>query len=427
MTHLWDRCLREIRGLVGNSKFSIWFKELIFLRVSQRRVFLSVKDKTTKEVLENHYINIIESAVQKYFGKKYRVVIVLEEAQLLSLPFSEKKLSGLNPDYTFDEFVVGDSNRFAFAAAKFVAEAPSKKFNPLFIYGGVGLGKTHLLHAIGNYINEKYPNMKVLYISSEDFINQMVASVRKGKMEQFRKKFRKIDVLLIDDIQFIAGKERTQIEFFHTFNAVKDAGGQIVLTSDKPPSEIKLLADRLKSRFEWGLLADIQPPDFETRYLILKKKAQREALDIDDETLMKIATQFKGNIRQLEGLILKLKAQKDILSSEREPFSQAKTPKPLKPEQVIDVVCDVMQLSREEIMGNSRARKLSKARQLAMFLMRNHLGMSFKNIALFFGRKDHTTVMHACRRIQKLLDADRELMNLLSLIDEKLSDATLRA
>lgn len=317
--------------------------------------------------------------------------------------------SGLNPKYTFSSFVVGNNNKFAQAAAQGVAETPGSKYNPFFIYGGVGLGKTHLMHAIGNQILSYNSNAKVLYVTSENFTNQLINALKDQATEKFREKYRNIDVLLIDDIQFIANKKSTQEEFFHTFNTLYESGKQIVLSSDKPPKDIELLEDRLKSRFEWGLIADISNPDYETRLAILRKKTQLDNIIIDDEILSAIATRVDSNIRELEGTLNKLIAKASLTNS---PITMEMTEKAINDivaqqdkvissEYIQDVVGKYFNVSPQDLRGAKRSNDVTFPRQIAMYLCRNVAQMSLPQIGIDFGKRDHTTVMHACNKIEK--------------------------
>ena len=317
--------------------------------------------------------------------------------------------SGLNPKYTFSTFVVGNNNKFAQAAAQGVAETPGSKYNPFFIYGGVGLGKTHLMHAIGNQILSYNSNAKVLYVTSENFTNQLINALKDQATEKFREKYRNIDVLLIDDIQFIANKKSTQEEFFHTFNTLYESGKQIVLSSDKPPKDIELLEDRLKSRFEWGLIADISNPDYETRLAILWKKTQLDNIIIDDEILSAIATRVDSNIRELEGTLNKLIAKASLTNS---PITMEMTEKAINDivaqqdkvissEYIQDVVGKYFNVSPQDLRGAKRSNDVTFPRQIAMYLCRNVAQMSLPQIGIDFGKRDHTTVMHACNKIEK--------------------------
>ena len=317
--------------------------------------------------------------------------------------------STLNPKYTFETFVVGNNNRFAHAAALAVGNEPAKSYNPLYLYGGVGLGKTHLMHAIGNRILENNANANVLYVTSEKFTNQLINAIKDNKNEFFRNKYRNIDVLLIDDIQFIAGKERVQEEFFHTFNSLYEDGKQIIISSDTPPRDIPFLEDRLKSRFEWGLLADISVPDYETRLAILRKKAQDENIVIDDFILSNIANKIDSNIRELEGVFNKIVARASLTHSPITIELAEKIINEFKYENEKVISCDFIKetvakyfsISKDDLAGNKRSNDIAFPRQIAMFLCREIANMSYPQIGVDFGGRDHSTVMHACRKIEK--------------------------
>jgi len=329
-------------------------------------------------------------------------------------------LTLLNPKYTFESFVVGNSNHFAHAGALAVADAPARAYNPLFIYGGVGLGKTHLMQAIGHQVARKFPDMAILYVTAETFTNELINAIRDDRTPEFKNRYRSIDLLLIDDIQFIAGKERTQEEFFHTFEALHGASRQIVISSDRPPKEIPTLEERLRSRFEWGLLADIQPPDLETRVAILRKKAQQEGLPVPDDVLMYIATRIDSNIRELEGALIRIVATASLrntlvtLDVAAEALRDILPPRSARSLTLADVqkaVCRYFSLSLEDLKGESRARKVALPRQLAMYLCRELTGASLPRIGEEFGGRDHTTVLHACDKIDTERQRDPDIEN----------------
>lgn len=340
---------------------------------------------------------------------------------------SEKTMgsSSLNSTYTFDSYIVGSSNRFAHAAALAVAEQMAENYNPLFVYGGVGLGKTHLLHAIGNQLLAYRPGSRVLYLSSEQFINELVVSIRGDRMAWFREKYRNIDLFLVDDIQFIARKERTQEEFFHTFNTLYQARKQIVLTSDCPPKKIPTIAEQLRSRFEWGLIADIQPPDLETRIAILKKKAEVQGLDLPDDVAIYIATQVKSNIRELEGCLSKIQAYSlfgnhqislDLAKKVLLDMFDAPSARRVTADLVQRVVANHYQVNQSDLKSSTRSRKITLPRQVAMYLVREMTNLSLPDIGRKFGGRDHTTVMHACKRVEQNQGNDLELKeNLLKI------------
>ena len=333
LNNLWEQALNIIKGEISEISFNTWIKSCTPISISDNILKLSVPNEFTKGILDTRYKDLLIQALKIVTSRKFKIEFYLEsdleeekeneEKQKEekkentndvdgSIVVSDEMSATLNPKYTFQSFVIGNSNRFAHAASLAVAESPAKAYNPLFIYGGVGLGKTHLMHAIGHYILQENPKAKVVYVSSEKFTNELINAIKDDKNEEFRNKYRKVDVLLIDDIQFIAGKERTQEEFFHTFNALHEENKQIILSSDRPPKEIPTLEDRLRSRFEWGLIADIQPPDFETRMAILKKKADVEGLNVPNEVMVYIATKIKSNIRELEGALIRIIAYSSL-------------------------------------------------------------------------------------------------------------------
>ena len=444
MDALWDKCLNEIRKEIKPQLFKTMFKDLKLVSVDSKTLKIKAKDRIVKEYLEKNYLPLIKEIASKEFGKYLGVKILLPEEvhQPLQLELNlfkgqenkEEIESNLNPKYTFENFVVGASNQFAHAAAIAVAENPGRAYNPLFIYGGVGLGKTHLMQAIGNFIKNTTPSKTVVYVTTESFMNDLIGALRNDRMTQFREKYRTVDVLLIDDIQFISGKDRTQIEFFHTFNALYDAGKQVILTSDRPPKDIPMLTERLRSRFEWGLIADIQPPDFETRIAILRKKAEAEGIDIDDNVLKLIATIIKSNIRQLEGALIKLKAKanlegrpidEDLVRSMFSIDSSVKVESPSRSDVPIDeikrLVCEKFGVEINQIEGSSRKKQIALARQVAMYLARKFGNFSFPKIASAFNRDDHTTVMHAVNKVENLRKENHEINQILLELESQMS------
>ena len=438
MEVLWEKSLNEIKKTVKPHIFKTWFKELELISVNNTTITLKAKDKIIKEFIERNYLSLLKEAVEKAFNRNLNISIVHSDeskpVQLeLSLPEREKQErieSNLNPKYTFENFIVGASNQFAHAAAMAVAENPGKAYNPLFIYGGVGLGKTHLMQAIGNFIKGMSPEKNVVYITTESFMNDLIESLRNDRMPSFREKYRTVDVLLIDDIQFISGKDRTQIEFFHTFNALYDNGKQVVLTSDRPPKDIPMLTERLKSRFEWGLIADIQPPDFETRIAILRKKAEIEGINVTDEVLRLLAMKIQSNIRQLEGSLLKLKAKAQLEGRPidekliNEMFGISKSSQysePLPFDRIKTLVSSKFDIKEEDLCSSSRKKKVTLARQIAMYLCRKYGNYSFPKIASAFNRDDHTTVMHAFNKIENLREKDQEINQVIMEIESALT------
>lgn len=397
--------------------YDTWIKNIEIVSVENNIYYLKATSTFQKDSIESRYGDLINNTFKFVTNSDCSVKVILDEGPNESKEIINKSNinsvvgysnSFLNPKYTFDTFVVGNNNRFAHAAALAVAESPSTSYNPLFLYGGVGLGKTHLMHAIGNEILRSNNNSNVLYVTSETFTNQLINAIKDNKNEQFRNKYRTVDVLLIDDIQFIAGKERIQEEFFHTFNSLHESGKQIILSSDRPPKEIKLLEDRLKSRFEWGLIADISNPDYETRLAILRKKAQLDNIIIDDLILSNIATKIDTNIRELEGVLNKMIAQASLTHSpltmemaERainDIISQKE--KIVSSEYIQDVVAKYFNINPKDLRSSKRSNDLAYPRQIAMYLCRDIAQMQLAKIGDSFGKRDHTTVMHACKKIE---------------------------
>lgn len=440
---IWEKTLNIIKGELTEVSFNTWIKSITPISIEDDSVKLSVPNDFTRGILDSRYKELIVNALKLITSKKYSVeFLILSEEALDSTEPKQRKESRskimvndemstmLNPKYTFDSFVIGNSNRFAHAASLAVAEAPAKAYNPLFIYGGVGLGKTHLMHAIGHYILQNNPKSKVVYVSSEKFTNELINSIKDDKNVDFRNKYRNIDVLLIDDIQFIAGKERTQEEFFHTFNALHESNKQIILSSDRPPKEIPTLEDRLRSRFEWGLIADIQAPDFETRMAILKKKADVENLNIPNEVMVYIATKIKSNIRELEGALIRIvafssltnketsvelaaEALKDIISSRQS--------KQVTIDLIQDVVANYFNLKVDDLKSARRTRNVAFPRQIAMYLSRKLTDMSLPKIGEEFGGRDHTTVIHAYEKISTNLKVDESLQNAVNDLAKRIN------
>ena len=397
--------------------YETWIKNLEIQSADNNNIILLASSTFQKDAIEARYHDLLTNTFNYITNKDCRVSIISKEDSSSVTESNPVSLdnnysisnSTLNPKYTFDSFVVGNNNRFAHAAALAVAEAPATSYNPLFIYGGVGLGKTHLMHAIGNSILRNNRESKILYVTSEKFTNQLINAIKDNKNEQFRTKYRNIDVLLIDDIQFIAGKERIQEEFFHTFNTLHESGKQIILSSDRPPKDIQLLEDRLKSRFEWGLIADISNPDYETRLAILRKKAQIDNIIIDDEILSNIANRIDSNIRELEGTLNKLIAKSSLTNSSitMEMAEKAindivsQKDKVISSDFIQETVAKYFNISSKDLKGSKRSNDIAFPRQIAMYLCRNVAQMSLPQIGKDFGKRDHTTVMHACNKIEK--------------------------
>jgi len=425
LSNIWQGTLKLLQNELTEISYNTWINTIEPLSINQNTIELGVPADFNKGILEARYVNLIKNAVTQYTSREYDVVFSCPSEEvatnIVENPDTyneDQTYSILNPKYTFDTFVIGNSNRLAHAASVAVAESPAKAYNPLFIYGGVGLGKTHLMNAIGHYIIQQNPNLRVLYVSSEKFTNELINAIKDDKNEEFRYKYRNIDVLLIDDIQFIAGKERTQEEFFHTFNALYEVNSQIIVSSDKPPKEITTLEERLRSRFEWGLIADIQPPDLETRIAILRKKAHLENLIVSDEIINFIANSIASNIRELEGALNRViayssltekeitiematEALKDILSANKS--------KDINSVSIIEVVSRYYDLKQDEFKSKKRNRDISFPRQIAMYLCRSLTDMSLPKIGDAFGGRDHTTVMHACDKIKKDIENNSEI------------------
>ncbi len=418
-----DELLNEAKELLKDEitriSYDTWIKSLNMVGREGNTYILGTSSVIQRDSIINRYYDLILNTFRYITNSECDINIILNETTIQNEPVANDSVdsisgysnSSLNPNYTFENFVVGNSNRFAHAAALAVAEAPATSYNPLFLYGGSGLGKTHLMYAIGNSILKKNHNLKVLYVTSETFTNQLINAIRDNKNEEFRNTYRNADVLLIDDIQFIAGKERIQEEFFHTFNTLHESGKQIILSSDRPPKEIKLLEDRLKTRFGWGLIADISNPDYETRLAILRKKAQYDNIVIDDMILSNIATKIDSNIRELEGVLKKMIATTSLTHS---PLTMEMAEKAINDvvsqkekivsaEYIQEVVAKYFNLNPKDLKSSKRSNDLAYPRQIAMYLCRDIAQMQLTKIGDSFGKRDHTTVMHACRKIEKEL------------------------
>ena len=436
LTELWQKSLEILRQEIAPVSFETWIVPIKPIAVSNSTVILKIDDSFIKNTVETKYYNLIENTIKHLMGSNYKIAITeteninTEEKAQSNKPEKQKSEfeSNLNPKYVFSTFVVGNSNRLAHAAALAVAESPATAYNPFFLYGGVGLGKTHLMHSIAHYILENNPNAKVLYVSCEKFTNELINSIRDDKNEEFRRKYRNIDVLLIDDIQFISQKERTQEEFFHTFNALYDAHKQIIISSDRPPKEIKTL-ERLRSRFEWGLIADINPPDYETRIAILKKKAENDNIVVNDEVYEYIAKNIVSNIRELEGALTRVVAYSQLT---QEKISKSLAENALKdifsdqaaievtPDRIQEVVAAYYNIRPEDITGSKRSSNIAYPRQIAMYLTRRMLDISLPKIGESFGGRDHTTVIHAINKIDDNLKKDKNLQSVIFELENRI-------
>lgn len=442
---LWEQILSILKKKVSRPSFDTWLKSTKAVVFNDQTVIICAPNNFAREWLENRYTKLISSTILEHLGKQVEVKFIVEEMtsgiphpqqapvkpQIPREAVEEPYTTMLNPKYTFDTFVIGAGNRFAHAASLAVAEAPAKAYNPLFIYGGVGLGKTHLMHAIGHYILEHNPRTKVLYISSEKFTNDFINAIRDNRGESFRNKYRNIDVLLIDDIQFLAGKEQTQEEFFHTFNALHEEHKQIIISSDRPPKEIPTLEERLRSRFEWGLITDIQPPDLETRIAILRKKAKAENLDIPNEAMVYIANQIDTNIRELEGALIRVVAYSSLINEDitahlaaeaLKDIIPANRPKVLTIQDIQMVVGEYYNLKLEDFKARKRTKAVAFPRQVAMYLSREMTDFSLPKIGEAFGGRDHTTVIHAHEKISQYLQQDPEFYKVINELKNRIKN-----
>jgi chromosomal replication initiator protein len=423
--NLWDDVLAKVEGKVNRHSFATWFRPTSFLSLQENRLRVGVPNAQFKDWLTKNYQGVLAEALHE-LGRD-SVQVSFEDGADGAAPTeaaapAERELPSLNPKYTFESFVVGSSNQFAHAAARAVAEIPSKSYNPLFIYGGVGLGKTHLMHAIGHYIQARQRRLNLLYISADRFINEMINAIRFDRLPAFRQKYRAIDVLLVDDIQFIAGKDRTQEEFFHIFNALHDAQKQIVISSDCPPRQIPTLEERLHSRFEWGLIADIQAPDIETKVAILRKKAEAERVELPENVALFIASKVKTNIRELEGSLIRLIAYSSLTGRDIDlPLAQETLrdllhteEKPITIEMIQKFVADHYNVKLAELKAKNNAKSVAVPRQIAMYLTKSLTKASLPEIGKEFGGKHHSTVIHSVRKIDGLRKTDAEFDRLIN-------------
>ena len=417
---IWEKAKALLREELAGVSYTTWIEQpLKPVYMVDDRLALEVISEFNEKTIRGRYMAMITEAVSQVAGRDITVELMSVSERIAwqerQKKEDQKPLQGVNtfnPKSTFDTFVVGSSNRFAHAASLAVAEAPGVAYNPLFLYGGVGLGKTHLMHAIGHFIQDHFPNMRMLYLPSEMFTNELVAAIKNNKNVEFRNRFRNVDVLMLDDIQFIAGRDSTQEEFFHTFNALHTAGKQIIISSDKPPREIARLEERLRSRFEWGLIADIQKPDFDTRVAILRKKADNEGIEISNDMLELIAGRIESNIRELEGSLTRVNAyarlnhceiNEEVISHALRDIAVVRDPKRVTPELIIDCVAEYYGLSAALVRGDSRKKEIAQARHMAVYLTREMTGLSLPRIGDAFGR-DHSTIINSCDKITKMLE-----------------------
>ena len=408
--NILEMALERLERDFPPSSLSAWFDDATVVSFADNRLILHSPVQFKKEFIEKKFIDPLQNALAELTGDPITVVVVTGEysaPQTSSSPYD---------DYTFERFIVGSSNKFAHAAALAVAQRPAAENNPLFIYGNSGLGKTHLMYAIANVLRRTHPEFRIIYVKGEDFTNELITAIQEGNVQAFRNKYRIVDLLLLDDVQFIAGKERTQEEFFHTFNALYEAKKQIVLTSDRPPKEINTLEDRMKTRFEWGLLADIQPPDFETRIAILREKSTKMDVSLPDDVSTYIAQNIQANIRQLEGAVKKIKAMHELMG-ERITVNLAENAIDAlrienpglnpTPERIMEAVANYFYIPVEQMISQNRSKDVAYPRQMAMYMIRQELEYSFPDIAKIF-KRDHTTVMHACNKIEEERKGSRE-------------------
>ena len=430
---LWDDVSQRLRDTLNETTYETWFSAAGGGSLNDGVFVVVVPNDFTREWIENHFLGLLRAATKDSLGREVRVALTVAETQPAepvepvrptSTSAPQETQPGANPKYTFDNFVIGSSNRFAHAAALAVAEAPAQAYNPLFIYGGTGLGKTHLLQAIGAYVNDHAKKLTTRYVTSETFTNDFINSLRDKRIEGFKHRYRAYDVLLIDDIQFLEGKERFQEEFFHTFNSLYEAGRQIVISSDRPPKEIATLEERLRSRFEWGLITDIQPPDLETRIAILRKKVTTDGIAVTDpEVLTFIAGRVSTNIRELEGALTRVVAFSSLtglpldvdLAEQvlRDLFPSSGNLPEVTIARIQDAVCERFSLTVQELCSPRRSQAVAYPRQVAMYLSRELTDSSLPKIGKEFGGRDHTTVLHANAKITRMISEDRAVYNLV--------------
>ena len=414
---IWTNVLTQLKRDLSETTISTWFDELEAVEIRDFTFYLYCPNDFKKGYVENLFLNNIKTVLHDIFSHDFEVKILDgDELALFQSPEAKRPSSAFDSEeFTFETFVVGPSNKLAYAAARSVAEKPASNYNPLFIYGDSGLGKTHLLYAIAHVIRRNNRKSKIAYVKGDDFTNELIQSIRENKNQEFREKYRQADLLLVDDIQFIAGKRQTQEEFFHTFNNLYEASKQIVLTSDRPPSEMTQLEDRLKTRFEWGLLVDVTPPDFETRLAIVKNKAAMLGIELPESVADFVAQNVTANVRQLEGTINKILAYRDLLGDKADEEAVSRAIKDMlkksneyvpTPETIIDYICKFYNIDEQIIRGQQRQRDAVNGRQIAMYLIRRMTNLSLMDIGKEFGGRDHTTVLHSIDKVEQQMKKD---------------------
>lgn len=458
----YDKILEQVRNLLKEAttsvSFETWLKPIEIYQIDEDLKIVYLGVSKTKgidinfilNIIRGRYISIIEESFETVLHEKYRAVVkdmeeyrreeigssVKEEPEMMEIAPQKKALNHqkiFNPRYNFENFVVGNSNKYAHAAALAVAESPSEAYNPLFIYGGSGLGKTHLMHAIGIYLLESNPDQNVLYVSSEMFTNELIKAIQEQKMNEFKSKYRKVDVLLIDDVQFLEGKENTQEEFFHTFNTLYDNNKQIIISSDRAPTKLVNLEERLRSRFQWNLIADIQPPDYETRVAILRKKAENLNIEVDDDlydVICMIAEKIKDNIRELEGAFTRIVSFSQLLGEKPDKNFARRTLKDIlsdgdikvTPEKIKKVICKHYNIKMSDLESSKKSNNIAYPRQVAMYLIREMTEYSLPKIGQMFGGKHYTTVMYACEKIEDEIKADPSFAQLIDNLKDQITD-----
>ncbi len=436
---IWQKFLSILEGKLGNNIVDLWFRPIKILQIKDKQVTIEIPNRFFKDWIEDNYPDIIPETLGDILGFPVSIRYRIEEKIDPEIKKKDVKLESrrqrlasrgiyLNPKYTFENFVVGPSNQFAEAAARAVAETPGKHYNPLFIYGGVGLGKTHLITAIGNAVIDQRSDMNIIYVSAEQFTNEVVSAIRHEKMSELKHKYRSVDLLLLDDIHFIANKTQTQEEFFHTFNAIYERQKQIVMSSDRPPKEIGAVTDRLRSRFSMGLIADIQPPELETKVAILQRKAEIENIRIPEEVAYYLASKVKSNIRELEGCLIRLGAQSSLTGSPID-LEMAKNilrdiieddERPITVENIQKIVCDFFNIKLSDIKAKKRTKEVALPRQIAMCLCKQLTNLSLSDIGKNFGGKDHATVIYACKQVEEKRAKDASFNKMMESLLKKI-------